>query len=327
MLAGELYVATGEELAADARRVAEWMERYNASIAATQKDHSALLREMLAEVGEGAYVRPPFHCDYGYNISLGKGVFLNFNCVILDVVKVTIGDRTQIGPGVQILTGTIRAIPSSGVPAWSSGVPSPSEPMSGSAPAPSCCRASPSVTARSWVRVPSSPATSRRVLLSLEIQHERGERDRSDAEHSRSRCRGARTVRTLRTGADRQERGGARRHLLEQPAHDRLANNEHGYGFDRIHAFRVARPPGPGTKEKRLRLDIVTLGRDMATVSLVYKVRGKEMTGRQTQTWVRFPDAGWKVVHAHVSMIAEEPITRDRRGRKRWFNPPKASGT
>lgn len=104
MLAGELYVATGEELAADARRVAEWMDRYNASIAATQRDHAALLREMLAEVGEGAYIRPPFHCDYGYNISLGRGVFLNFNCVILDVVKVTIGDRTQIGPGVQILT-------------------------------------------------------------------------------------------------------------------------------------------------------------------------------------------------------------------------------
>ena len=104
MLAGELYVATGEELAADARRVAEWMDRYNASIAATQRDHAALLREMLAEVGEGAYIRPPFHCDYGYNISLGRDVFLNFNCVILDVVKVTIGDRTQIGPGVQILT-------------------------------------------------------------------------------------------------------------------------------------------------------------------------------------------------------------------------------
>ncbi len=104
MLAGELYVATGEELAADARRVAEWMDRYNASIAATQKNYPALLREMLAEVGEGAYIRPPFHCDYGYNISLGKGVFLNFNCIILDVVKVRIGDRTQIGPGVQILT-------------------------------------------------------------------------------------------------------------------------------------------------------------------------------------------------------------------------------
>ena len=88
----------------------------------------------------------------------------------------------------------------------------------------------------------------------------------------------------------------------------RLANAEHGYGFDRIHAFRVARPPGPGTKEKRLRLDVVTLGKDIATVSLVYKVRGREMTGRQTQTWIRFPDVGWKVVHAHVSMIAEQPV-------------------
>jgi hypothetical protein len=88
----------------------------------------------------------------------------------------------------------------------------------------------------------------------------------------------------------------------------RLANNEHGYGFDRIHAHRVARPPGPGTKEKRHRLDILTLGRDLAVVNLVYKVRGKEMTGRQSQTWVRFPDIGWKIVAAHVSAIAEQPV-------------------
>lgn len=88
----------------------------------------------------------------------------------------------------------------------------------------------------------------------------------------------------------------------------RLAHHEHGYGFDRIHAHRVARVPGPGTKEKRLRLDIVTVGRDIATVSLVYKVRGRDMTGRQMQTWVRFPDVGWKVIAAHVSMIGETPV-------------------
>ena len=88
----------------------------------------------------------------------------------------------------------------------------------------------------------------------------------------------------------------------------RLANAEHGYGFDRIHAHREARPPGPGTKEKRLRLDVVTLGSDIATVTVVYKVRGRDMTGRQMQTWVRFPDVGWKVVAAHVSMIAEQPV-------------------
>jgi hypothetical protein len=52
----------------------------------------------------------------------------------------------------------------------------------------------------------------------------------------------------------------------------------------------------------------VTLGRDIATVTLVYKVRDRDMVGRQSQTWVRFPDAGWKVIMAHVSMIDKAPI-------------------
>jgi maltose O-acetyltransferase len=59
---------------------------------------------LLPEVGDGAVIRPPFHCDFGYNIKLGPDVFLNFNCVILDVVAVTIGAGTQIGPAVQIYT-------------------------------------------------------------------------------------------------------------------------------------------------------------------------------------------------------------------------------
>ncbi len=82
----------------------------------------------------------------------------------------------------------------------------------------------------------------------------------------------------------------------------RWAPNEHGYGFDEIHAQRVRRPPGPGTKEARRRLEILTLGRDIATVNLEFKVRGKDQIGRQTQTWVRFPE-GWKVINAHVSVI------------------------
>lgn len=120
MLAGELYVAAGEELAADARRVAEWMDRYNASIASTQQQYKALLREMLAEVGEGSYIRPPFHCDYGYNIHPGKGVFLNFNCVILDVAKVAIGDARRSALACRSSPPTIRAIRRNGAPDWSS---------------------------------------------------------------------------------------------------------------------------------------------------------------------------------------------------------------
>jgi hypothetical protein len=89
----------------------------------------------------------------------------------------------------------------------------------------------------------------------------------------------------------------------DSPHTIRYAVTEHGYGFAQIHAHRMARPPGPGTKEKRIRLEILTLGRDLATVNLEYKVRGRDRIGRQSQTWVRFPDLGWKVIAAHVSML------------------------
>lgn len=103
MLAGELYRADSPELIADNRCISQWMSRYNAALAMAPEMRRSLLAEAFAFVGEGVVVRPPFHCDYGYNISLGDGVFMNFNCVILDVVAVEIGANTQIGPGVQIL--------------------------------------------------------------------------------------------------------------------------------------------------------------------------------------------------------------------------------
>jgi maltose O-acetyltransferase len=103
MLAGAHYDASAPEIQAAMAAAQQWLARYNASAAATAAERHALLSERFAAVGDGAIIRPPFHCDYGFNISLGAGAFLNFNCVVLDVVAVTIGDRTQIGPGVQIL--------------------------------------------------------------------------------------------------------------------------------------------------------------------------------------------------------------------------------
>lgn len=88
----------------------------------------------------------------------------------------------------------------------------------------------------------------------------------------------------------------------------RYAMHENGYGFDEIHRHRVARAPGPGLKEERLRLEILTVGHDFATVNLEFKVRGRDDVGRQSQTWVRFPDLGWKVVSAHVSIMNKDPI-------------------
>ena len=103
MLAGDLYDAGAPELQMELAATHRWLVRYNAALDASAADRRELLLERLAAVGEGTVIRPPFHCDYGFNIRLGAGIFLNFNCVILDVVEVSIGDKTQIGPAVQIL--------------------------------------------------------------------------------------------------------------------------------------------------------------------------------------------------------------------------------
>jgi len=104
MLAGELYDPSDKELQEDRNATQGWLKRYNSSSDLSEEALHAILSERLGTVGGRAFIRPPFYCDYGYNIHLGDGVFLNFNCIILDVARVTIGKGTQIGPGVQILT-------------------------------------------------------------------------------------------------------------------------------------------------------------------------------------------------------------------------------
>ncbi|MBQ8637737.1 MAG: sugar O-acetyltransferase [Lachnospiraceae bacterium] len=64
---------------------------------------SALVRELFGK-SEGAFVNPPFYCDYGFNIEVGKNFFANYNCTILDVAKVVIGDNCQLAPNVAIYT-------------------------------------------------------------------------------------------------------------------------------------------------------------------------------------------------------------------------------
>jgi maltose O-acetyltransferase len=104
MLAGAPYDVCDPELQADLASAGKWMARYNAALGQPTAMWHALLMERLAVVGQGALIRPPFHCDYGFNISLGEGAFLNFGCVILDVAPVAIGAYTRIGPTVQIYT-------------------------------------------------------------------------------------------------------------------------------------------------------------------------------------------------------------------------------
>ena len=95
MLAGELYSPHDPALTAARREAAELLLRYNAG-------EAGVLRHLLGEIGEASEVRAPFYCDYGFNIFIGSRVFVNFNCVLLDVGTIRIGDDTQIGPAVQI---------------------------------------------------------------------------------------------------------------------------------------------------------------------------------------------------------------------------------
>ena len=106
MLRGEPYLADDAELVADRRRAQAVLARFNAADPADRDLHDRLLRELLGEVGEGVVVRTGFRCDYGSNISIGAGTFVNFDCVILDVAPIRIGAACQFGTAVQLLTPT-----------------------------------------------------------------------------------------------------------------------------------------------------------------------------------------------------------------------------
>ena len=104
MLAGELYRSSDGELVADRRHAQDILTHYNALSGADQATLTARLREVVGTVGEGTVILPSFSCDYGYNIHLGKNVFVNYQCVFLDCARIDIGDDVQIGPAVQLYT-------------------------------------------------------------------------------------------------------------------------------------------------------------------------------------------------------------------------------
>ena len=104
MLAGELYDALDPELVARRANARDLCQALNATREHDTDERRAILRQLFATGGESVWMQPPFYCDYGENIYLGERVFFNFNCVVLDVCPVTIGDFTLFGPAVQIYT-------------------------------------------------------------------------------------------------------------------------------------------------------------------------------------------------------------------------------
>jgi maltose O-acetyltransferase len=106
MCRGELYAAADPELITDRLNARLLLKAFNQSSPDQLSERDRYLRQLLPHSEIGLTIEPPFYCDYGYNISLGAHVYMNFNCTILDVMSVTIGNHVFLGPNVQIYTAT-----------------------------------------------------------------------------------------------------------------------------------------------------------------------------------------------------------------------------
>lgn len=104
MLAGEPYFANGKQLFTERLHARNILFKINNLPPHKLKERAALFAELFAEVGKNCFIEPPFYCDYGYNITIGKNFFANFNLTILDCANVEIGDNVLIAPNVCLYT-------------------------------------------------------------------------------------------------------------------------------------------------------------------------------------------------------------------------------
>lgn len=104
MLSGQLYKALDDELFKDSRKARRLTRLFNNSNEDDLEYRTDLLKQLFKTVGENIYIEPSFHCDYGSNISLGNNFYANYDCIILDVCDVSIGNNVFLAPRVSIFT-------------------------------------------------------------------------------------------------------------------------------------------------------------------------------------------------------------------------------
>ncbi|GGI15174.1 maltose O-acetyltransferase [Gottfriedia solisilvae] len=106
MINGELYLAGDAELVKE-REIARRLTReFNTTTETESRKRESILKQLFGSTGESLYIEPTFRCDYGYNIHVGQNFYANFDCVILDVCPVNIGENCFMAPGVHIYTAT-----------------------------------------------------------------------------------------------------------------------------------------------------------------------------------------------------------------------------
>lgn len=104
MISGELYDPEDYELLEERREARRLTHLFNNTTEFEEEKRQKILEKLFERSNGNIYIEPDFHCDYGYNITVGKGFFANFNCVMLDVCKINIGENCFMGPGVHIYT-------------------------------------------------------------------------------------------------------------------------------------------------------------------------------------------------------------------------------
>lgn len=104
MLAGQLYSADDPQLRAEDMRKWKLVHRLNRTT--DPGEVRDIFRELLGQIGEDFWIQPPFYCDYGSHIRIGEHFYANYDCVMLDVCDITIGDNVMLAPRVCLYTAT-----------------------------------------------------------------------------------------------------------------------------------------------------------------------------------------------------------------------------
>ena len=102
MLNGEIYNDLSKDLFKRRIRAKNLFKDYNTTKDSDTEDRNGILTELLGKIGKNCLIEPPFRCEYGSNIEIGNNTYINFDCIILDCARVTIGSRVLIAPRVGI---------------------------------------------------------------------------------------------------------------------------------------------------------------------------------------------------------------------------------
>ena len=105
MHTGDLYLPGDEEIVVRQTQCLERLYDFNQTRPSEGEKRQQLMREMFAEVGEGCYIEPPFHANFGgAHVHFGKNVYANFNLTVVDDTHIYVGDGTMFGPNVTLAT-------------------------------------------------------------------------------------------------------------------------------------------------------------------------------------------------------------------------------